>query len=100
MAVTGELVGDKLPKTPSRLEPPGLIARIALGAVAGAVLARVASRPMVPAALVAASAAVVSAKVGHDLRSRASQHLPPLAVAVAEDVLAIGLAAVAVRSVG
>jgi uncharacterized membrane protein len=33
-----ELVGDKLPKTPSRTSPPALLARIALGAFAGAVI--------------------------------------------------------------
>jgi uncharacterized membrane protein len=33
-----ELVGDKLPKTPSRTAPPSFAARIVLGAFAGAVL--------------------------------------------------------------
>ena len=34
-----ELVTDKLPKTPSRTAPPGLIARILLGALSGACVA-------------------------------------------------------------
>lgn len=38
-ACLAELVGDKLPQTPSRLEPPGSIPRLVLGAVSGAVLA-------------------------------------------------------------
>ena len=97
VGVAGELVGDKLPKTPSRLEPPGLAARFVLGAVAGAVLARASARPMVPAALVASAAAVVSARVGHDLRRAASTRVPPLLAAVVEDVVAIGLATYAVR---
>jgi uncharacterized membrane protein len=35
----GELVGDKLPTTPSRTAPPGLIARLVTGAVTGAAIA-------------------------------------------------------------
>ena len=34
----GELVGDKLPKTPARTAPPGFAARIVMGGFAGAVL--------------------------------------------------------------
>src|SRR5262249_17908271 len=30
VAIAGELVGDKLPNTPSRLDPPGLLARVVL----------------------------------------------------------------------
>ena len=38
LAATGELVGDKLPQTPSRLQPEGLAPRLAFGAAAGAIL--------------------------------------------------------------
>jgi len=38
-AATGELLGDKLPRTPSRLQPEGLLPRLACGAAAGAILA-------------------------------------------------------------
>jgi len=38
-ATAGELLGDKLPQAPSRLQPKGLLPRLALGAAAGAVLA-------------------------------------------------------------
>lgn len=34
----GELVADKLPKTPARIAPPSFAARIVLGAFAGAVI--------------------------------------------------------------
>ncbi|HST48635.1 hypothetical protein [Jatrophihabitans sp.] len=37
-ATAGELLGDKLPQTPSRLQPEGLLPRLACGAVAGAIL--------------------------------------------------------------
>jgi uncharacterized membrane protein len=85
LGVAGELVVDKLPSTPSRLEPPGLLARVALAAVAGAVIARASRRPVVPAMVVAAGTAVVSARVGHDL------------AAIGEDAVAVGLALLAAR---
>jgi uncharacterized membrane protein len=93
LGVTGELVVDKLPSTPSRLEPPGLLSRVTLGALTGVVIARASARPMVPAAVVAATAALLSARVGHDLRDRLSRRIPPLAAALGEDVVALGLAA-------
>src|ERR1700722_6059173 len=34
----GELINDKLPKTPSRKSPPGFIARIVTGALSGAAI--------------------------------------------------------------
>jgi uncharacterized membrane protein len=37
-AAAGEFVGDKLPRTPSRLQPEGLLPRLAGGAAAGAIL--------------------------------------------------------------
>ena len=37
-AAAGEFVGDKLPQTPSRLQPEGLAPRLALGALTGAAL--------------------------------------------------------------
>jgi uncharacterized membrane protein len=37
-AAAGEFVGDKLPQTPSRLQPEGLAPRLILGAVSGAIL--------------------------------------------------------------
>lgn len=39
-AAAGELVGDKLPQTPSRLRPEGLVPRLVLGTAAGAILTR------------------------------------------------------------
>jgi len=37
-ATAGEFVGDKLPRTPSRLHPVGLVPRLVLGALTGAAL--------------------------------------------------------------
>ena len=63
----------------------------------GAVLARGANQPMLEAVVVAAAAAIAGAKLGHDARAAAAEIVPPFAVAVAEDGLAVGLAVVSFR---
>ena len=92
-AAAGELVADKLPTTPSRLEPPGIAGRLALGALAAGLFAQTRKAPWLAAAAIGASSAAVSAKVGHDVRARLAQRAPDPAVAVVEDALAVGLAA-------
>jgi uncharacterized membrane protein len=98
LAVAGELVADKLPSTPSRLELPGLAARTAFGAASGAVLARATSHRVLPAVLLGSASALVGAKAGHDLRVANAQRFSPVAVAAAEDSVAIGLAALAAQT--
>ena len=89
LAMGAELVLDKLPITSSRLDPPGLIGRIAFAAIGGVLVARGSRLGPVPAALVAAAAAVASAKAFHDLRALADRKVPDPVVAVAEDLLAL-----------
>lgn len=98
LAVTGELVVDKLPQTPSRLSPVGLGARLVMATVASVLLARGAKRPWLPAVLVACGAALFSAKVGHDARVAAGEHAPPVVPAAVEDVIALGLAKAATNA--
>ncbi len=93
VAAAGELVADKLPTTPSRLAPPGIVGRLAMGALAASLFAQTRQAPWLPAAAIGASSAVVAAKIGHDVRARLAQHVPDPAVAVGEDALALGLAA-------
>jgi len=98
-AAVGELVGDKLPTTPSRLAPGPLLGRVAFGAAAGAAVAREAGRAVgLPAALGGAGAALGSV-VGYRLRAGAGRAtgLPDPILAVVEDALAIGLGVVALR---
>lgn len=96
-AVASELVIDMLPSTPSRLSPPGLVGRLVFAGAAGALIARAAGRAVLPAAAVACAAAVASAKAGHDARVALAERFPPAAVAVAEDLVALTLAAAAAR---
>jgi uncharacterized membrane protein len=92
-AAVGELVVDKLPGTPSRLAPRGIVPRLALGALAAGLSAETRQASWLPAAALAASSAAVAARLGHDVRARAGRHAPDLAVALAEDVLALAAAA-------
>ena len=88
----GELVGDKLPQTPSRLEPGGLGARFVTGAIVGAIVCRRAGKGAAAGALLGAGAALLCAKLGHDGRAALGVKLglPDPAVAVVEDALVIG----------
>jgi uncharacterized membrane protein len=88
----GELIADKLPSAPSRLEPPAFTARLVLGALAAGLLATAGHARWQPAVVIGAASAGVSAKVGHDLRARIADRLPDPAVAVVEDGVAVGLA--------
>ena len=99
IALTGELVVDKLPSTPSRLEPGPLAARVIFAALAGAVIARGADQSLLPAAVIASAAALASARVGHDLRAALADRMLPCAVAAGEDGLALALAGAAADAV-
>jgi uncharacterized membrane protein len=97
LGVASELVLDKLPSTPSRLEPAGLAGRIVLAAMTGVVLARGANERVLEPVVIASAAAIAGAKLGHDARAAAAEIFPPFAVAIAEDGLAVGLAAASSR---
>ncbi|MDQ1360525.1 MAG: hypothetical protein QOJ44_902 [Acidimicrobiaceae bacterium] len=97
VAAGAELLADKSPRVPDRLLPPSLAARFALGGLAGGLLAHAERRPAAPAAVVASVAAVLVAKVSHDLRAWAARTVPDRLVAVAEDGLAIALALAGTR---
>jgi hypothetical protein len=75
--------------------PQRVASRVAFAAFAGAVLARGAGQAVAPAALIASAAAVISARICHDVRAAASRRFPPCAVAAAEDGLALTLAGAA-----
>lgn len=95
--VIGELTGDKLPGTPSRLIPPGPQSRAVAAALGGAALARRGQRRVWPAALVAAAASTVGTWGGAAWRSWAGRRGPDWRGALAEDAVAITLATLACR---
>jgi uncharacterized membrane protein len=91
-AAAGELIADKLPNTPSRLEPAGIAGRLVLGALAASLYAQTRRAPWPPAAAIGAASAIAAAKIGHDLRAQLATRVPDTAVAVVEDTVALGLA--------
>ncbi len=71
-AIAGEIVMDKLPSTPSRLSPPALGGGLS---------------------------AVTGSYAGHAYRWWASTRIPPLAAALAEDLVALTIGAAVAKEV-
>jgi len=87
-----ELVADQLPGTPSRTKPTGLIARIILGGLSGACIARAGAQSIVLGTGLGVTGAVAGAFAGYEARTRLVKALqvPDFVVATLEDVVAIG----------
>ena len=100
LAAAGEMAADKLPTIPARTSPPALMGRIASGALSGAVLAQARREAVLPAALAGAAGAAASSFAMMALRQRVGEALgvPDVAVALAEDALAVGAGAAVVRA--
>jgi uncharacterized membrane protein len=97
----GELVADKLPAMPSRLDVGPLIARTVSGAICGTAIAagrRGSAKTIAAGAVLGGFAAIAGASVGYYVRRQLSMKLnvPDPAVAVVEDMLAVGGAVVMV----
>src|ERR1700683_5598904 len=87
----GELINDKLPKTPSRKAPPGFIARIVTGALCGGDICA-AGQSLVGGLVLGAMGAGDGTLGGYEFRSRlvgatGGKDLP---IALLEDVIAVG----------
>lgn len=91
----GELIGDKLPMTPSRLDPGPLGGRLLFGGLSGALAARVSRQNPWLGALAGATGATVGAFGGYHARKSVvlATGLPDPLVATGEDALALGLGA-------
>jgi uncharacterized membrane protein len=88
----GELVADKLPRTPSRTRPGPFVGRIAAGGLAGAALIAGTGGSLALGALLGAIGAVAGTLGGYTARTRLVRMLavPDYVVALGEDILAIG----------
>ena len=86
-----ELVADKLPKTPSRTSPPGLIARILMGGLTGACVAAGGGQDAVLGAMLGAIGGVVGCFGGFHARTGLVKALGTrdMYVALIEDLVAI-----------
>jgi uncharacterized membrane protein len=91
----GELVGDKLPVTPSRTSPPPLLGRAASGALVGAAVFVSEGRRATIGSALGSTAAIAAGFAGEQLRALTVEKtgLPDLVVALGEDaiVLLVGL---------
>ncbi|MEY2498560.1 MAG: hypothetical protein QOD12_2116 [Verrucomicrobiota bacterium] len=89
-----ELVADLLPMTPKRTAPGPLAARIITGSLCGASLCVSANQSLPIGATLGAIGAVIGAFAGYELRKRLATGLnvKDVFIALAEDLIAIGLA--------
>ena len=94
VAMLGELVADKLPFTPSRTLPGPFVWRILSGGVSGAALAAGFGQPLALGAAAGAAGAVAGTLGGYRARTGLVRTLevPDYAVALTEDVVAVGSA--------
>ncbi len=86
----GELIHDKLPKTPSRKTPAPFAARIVMGALCGGALG--AASGALPGGLVAGALGAVAGTLGgYEARIRAGKAIAKdFPIALIEDAIAIG----------
>jgi len=86
----GELIADKLPKTPSRKAPPGFIGRVVSGAVCGAALGAT-SQALIGGLLAGVLGAVAGTLGGYEFRARLVRAIggKDLPIALLEDAIAI-----------
>jgi len=87
----GELIADKLPKTPSRKAPPGFIGRVVSGALCGAALGAT-SEVLISGLLAGVVGAVAGTLGGYEFRARLVRATggKDLPIALLEDAIAIG----------
>lgn len=90
----GELVADKLPKTPKRTAFAPLLARILFGGLCGASLFAAAGKSLFVGALLGGAGGVIGAFGGYEIRRHIvnNLHIKDLFVAICEDLVAIALA--------
>ena len=88
-----ELVADQLPSTPSRTAAVGLSARIVTGALTGACLGIAGGAILWLGALAGAVGGIAGAFAGYHARVGLVRmlHAPDFAIAIPEDLIAIGL---------
>jgi uncharacterized membrane protein len=87
-----ELIADKLPFTPARTKPVGLLVRLVTGGLCGAALCVTAGESLILGAVLGAVGGVAGGFAGYEIRHRlvTKKGASDVAVALLEDVIAIG----------
>lgn len=98
-AAAGEFIGDKLPNTPDRTAPLGLVGRLALGATVGAVISTAFRRPIAGGIALGALGAAAGTYGGFYARKGLTKGtgLADLPVAISGDAAAVALAVRSLR---
>ena len=93
LGALGEFVGDQLPTTPARTAALGLTARIVIGLLTGACLAVAGGVSYWLGAVIGVIGAIAGSFGGYQARVRLVRglHVPDAAIAIPEDLVAIGL---------
>ena len=88
----GELIADKLPKIPGRTQAGPLIARFVFGAMCGAAIAVSAQTGAGVGAVLGGAGGIAGAFLGYHVRRwlTVERKLPDFAVALLEDIVAVG----------
>jgi uncharacterized membrane protein len=85
----GELINDKLPKTPSRKSPPSFAARVIMGVLCGAAFGA-SSGSQVVGLVAGALGAVAGTLAGYEVRRRLAKAVgKDLPIALLEDAVAV-----------
>ena len=92
LLAVGELVADKLPTMGKRTAPAPLAARMITGGLCAACLCASKGQSLVIGALLGGISGALGAFLGFSIRRRLDMHIKDLAVAICEDVIAVGLA--------
>jgi uncharacterized membrane protein len=92
VAAVGEYVADASPKIPSRTALPSIVVRPVSGAVAGWFISAWHGGSPIGGAIVGAIGALLGTYGGHAARAAAIAKIGAIPAAVAEDLVAIGLA--------
>ena len=100
LLAVGEIINDKLPKTPSRLVPPQFAGRVVMGALTGSAIG-LSQQHLIIGALAGIAGSVVGTLGGAKARAFAAKVFGrDLPAALLEDVIAIALAVAVVVILG
>jgi uncharacterized membrane protein len=99
LSAAGEMLVDKLPVVPGRIEPGPLAGRIVFGSLSGAIVAHRTRRPAIVGIAAGAAGAVAGSFAGYHARVWAGRvsGLPDPVWAVVEDAIALRLGTLAAR---
>ena len=88
-----ELMADKAPHIPDRIDPGPLFGRVIAGAVVGASVARMAGFDRRSAAIGGAAVSFAAAHLSYRLRAALAEAVPGFVAGLIEDALIVGIAA-------